>query len=288
MRAALPALIAYLNTLRANPDAQALVADCFTFTLRSGLILAYTNADVSISLNGFVYAANSILVDGLKFKCDIGLSVDQQQITIAAKTTDTIGGIPFLQAVGNGILDGAGIQRERAFLSSWTGTPIGSVVLFKGRVGAVDNVGRTTAQITVNSDLVLLDIDMPRNLYSPNCQHVLYDSGCALVKNAHGASGAVAAGSTNSIIVWAGALGAYAQGSITFSSGPNTGVTANVKSATRSALTLSYPLPHAPSAGDVFTIYQGCDHTAATCQSKFNNLANFRGFPYVPPPSYAV
>ncbi len=109
----------------------------------------------------------------------------------SAKVTDTIGGIPFLQAVANGILDGAEIQREtRAFPPVMGGDAAWKRNL-KGRVGTVDNVGCTTAQITVNSDLVLLDINMPRNLYSPNCQHVLYDSGCALVKGAHGASGTV-------------------------------------------------------------------------------------------------
>ena len=48
-----------------------------------------------------------------------------------------------------------------------------------------------------------------------------------------------------------------------------------------------YPLPFAPMTGDAFTVYAGCDHTQGTCQNRFNNLANFRGFPYVPPPQMA-
>ena len=48
-----------------------------------------------------------------------------------------------------------------------------------------------------------------------------------------------------------------------------------------------YPLPFAPAPGDTFNVAFGCDHTQATCQSKFNNLVNFRGFPYVPPPQLA-
>ncbi len=291
MRAYTGTLATYLNTLRASSDAQALVADCFTFTLRTGMILTYTNADLPVTLNGYVYAANSILVDGLKFKCAAGLGVDQQQITIAARQTDTIGGIPFLQAMRNGILDGAEIQRERAFLNSWSSNdraaPIGSVILFKGRVGSVDNIGRTSAEITVNSDLVLLDLDMPRNLYAPNCQHVLYDSGCGLIKSAHGANGTVGSGSSQTQINWSSSSGVYAQGTVTFSSGANTGAKANVKNADSGALYLSYPLPNQPSSGDVFTVFQGCDHTQATCQSKFGNLASFRGFPYVPSPTFA-
>ncbi len=51
---------------------------------------------------------------------------------------------------------------------------------------------------------------------------------------------------------------------------------------------LAYPRVNAPATGDAFTVYQGCDHTMATCKAKFNNLANFRGFPFVPPPTYSV
>ncbi|MFQ8433709.1 phage BR0599 family protein [Amaricoccus sp. W119] len=34
--------------------------------------------------------------------------------------------------------------------------------------------------------------------------------------------------------------------------------------------------------GDGFTLVAGCDKTAATCASKFANIANFRGFPHIP------
>jgi uncharacterized phage protein (TIGR02218 family) len=163
------------------------------------------------------------------------------------------------------------------------------VILFKGRIGTVDNVGRTSAQITVNSDLVLLDLQMPRNVYSPACQHVLYDSGCALIKSAFGTAGIVGAGSTGSAINWSGASTNFNQGSITFSSGINAGVSANVKSAIAGvSLDLSYPLLNAPNAGDAFIVYFGCDHTLSTCTTRFNNLANFRGFPFIPPATYAV
>ncbi|WP_026606954.1 DUF2163 domain-containing protein [Methylocapsa acidiphila] len=286
MRSASPDLVEFLGVLRSNCDITALVGDCFTLTLQNGLILTVTNADVSIALNGAIYQANSILIDGLRLKSSVGLEVDQQQITISARTVDTLGGIPFMQAVRNGIFDGALIQRERAFLKTWTEPPIGSVVLFKGRVGAVDNVGRTTAQLTVNSDLVLLDIEMPRNIYSPSCQHKLYDSGCTLIKSAFGAMGQVGAGSTPTIINWSAAAAEYAQGTIAFTSGPNIGATANIKAAVAGSLTLSNKLPHQPTVGDAFTVYQGCDHTLSTCRTKFNNQINFRGFPFIPPPTY--
>ena len=288
MRIASAALINYLNGLRAQSDAPALGADCYTLTLLGGAVLTYTNADVPIALNGQMYLANSVLISGLKFKCSVGLSVDQQQITISARPVDTISGVPFLAAVRNGVLDGCEIQRERAFLSSWSAEPIGSVILFKGRVSTVDKVGRTTAEITVASDLTLLDLNMPCNLYSPSCVHVLFDTGCGLAKNVFSASGVVASGATHVKVTWSGSSSAFAQGTILFTSGTNAGVGANIKSADATGLVLSYPLLNAPAPGDGFVAYQGCDHTQGTCQSKFKNVANFRGFPYVPPPTYAM
>lgn len=115
------------------------------------------------------------------------------------------------------------------------------------------------------------------------------DSGCTLVKSAFGTSGTVGAGSTNSTINWSGASTNFNQGTITFSSGINAGVTANVKTAVAGvSVSLSYPLLNPPATGDAFSVNFGCDHTQSTCTNKFNNLANFRGFPYIPPVTYSI
>ena len=207
MKPASSALVTYLNNVRGSPDAPLFMADIFTFTLRSGLILCYTNVDVSFTYGGNTYLANAVLVDGLKYKAAVGLDVDLQQINVAARSSDTItGGAPFLQALRDGSFDGCEIERGRVFFSDRIGgTAIGDVTLFKGRLGTVDQIGRTSAKLTVNSDLVLLNIDMPRNLYQSTCLHTLYDSGCTLVKNAFGINGTAGGGSTASIINWSGA-----------------------------------------------------------------------------------
>jgi uncharacterized phage protein (TIGR02218 family) len=291
MKSASSQLIAYLNGIRAAADAQLLMADAFTFTPSSGPALCYTNIDVSFVYNGNTFVANSILVDGLKYKAAVGLEVDQQQITVSARATDqAFGGAPFLQALRDGAFDFCAIQRDRVFFSDRLGgTVIGGVTLFKGRLGVIEELGRTSAKLTVNSDLVLLDIDMPRNVYQPTCLHTLYDSGCTLSKSAFGSNGTVGAGSTASVINWPGASLNFQQGSITLTSGVNAGVTATVGSAIAgTSLTLLYPLQSVPASGDGFTVYFGCDHTPGTCRSKFNNLQNFRGFPYVPPPQMAI
>jgi uncharacterized phage protein (TIGR02218 family) len=289
MKTATTALISFLNTARTAPDSPIAFADCFTFTLSTGVVLAYTNVDQPVVYNSFTFAANGPLVQGLKYKSAVGLEVDKQQITIAARPTDLINGSPFLNALRDGAMDGAVVQRDRVFMSALGQPPIGGVTLFHGRVSTVDVVGRTSATLTIASDLVVLDYDMPRNIYSPTCLHTLYDLGCGVIQGTYAANGSVGAGSSESLIQFAGALASHSQGSIVFSSGLNANVRATVKSVVAgTSLTLIYPLPSSPSTGDSFTVYAGCDHTRATCNSRFSNLANFRGFPFVPPPQIAV
>lgn len=84
------------------------------------------------------------------------------------------------------------------------------------------------------------------------------------------------------------ASGFYDNGQITFTSGTNAGLTKAVKQYIAPQLTFNSPLPFVPSAGDTFIAYPGCDKTQSTCATKFNNLVNFEGFPYVPTPETAI
>jgi uncharacterized phage protein (TIGR02218 family) len=277
-----------INAARAAPDAPIAFAECFTFITTTASQYTWTNVDYPVTYNGSTFLANGPLVSGLKYKGSTGLEVDKQQITIAARPTDLVNGAPFLIALRDGAFDGAPVYRDRVFLSGSMGSVVGGVRLFQGRVSTVDNVGRTQATLTVASDLVILDYDMPRNLFSPTCLHVLYDAGCGIPRGTYSASGTAGAGSTSNTINWSGARAGDAQGSLVFTSGANANVRATVKSVNAGvSYSLMYPLPFAPAVGDAFNVAFGCDRTQATCKGKFNNLSNFRGFPYVPPPQLA-
>lgn len=295
MKTASTTLINFLNGIRGKTDAMSYQTDAYVFTLLNGSSLYYTKADVSFTWNGDRYLANSILISGLKFKQAIGLQTDQQQIKISATSANTIiGGAPFLQALRNHAFDGAQLSRYRVWFSTPLGggitapTVVDGVLLFKGRIGVIQEIGRTTAKITVNSDLALLDIDMPTNQYQPTCLHTLYDVGCTLSKASFRTNGTVGAGSMASLINWSGASINFVQGTLAFTSGVNAGVMTNVSSVVAgTSLSLAYPLQAVPNTGDGFQVEFGCDHTPGTCGSKFNNLINFRGFPLVPPPQMA-
>jgi hypothetical protein len=186
-------------------------AECFTLTLASGAVLRYTNYDVPVWLNGLYFAANAVRIDDLKFKQTTGLDIDQQEIDLIYSATDNVLGVPWGVAIRNHVLDGCYVQRDRAFFNPYTtwldplhgATAAGGVTLFRGRVADISAYGRTSAQINLKSDLVLLDIDYPRNIWQASCLHTLYDSGCGLSRGAYQGTGAVGAGATNVIVPYA-------------------------------------------------------------------------------------
>jgi uncharacterized phage protein (TIGR02218 family) len=290
MKAASPALVSFLAAARAQKDLTIAFADCFSFTQTNGLALTYTNADVPVLYDGKLFRADGPLVSGLKYRATVGLNVDRQEISIAARPGDLTSGAPLLASLRDGAFDGAKVRRDRVFFSDFVGgAPVGGVTLFYGRISTIDEVGRTRAKISVANELVLLDVDMPRNIFGATCQNTLYGPVCGLPAGAFSTQANADAGSTSSLIFSPAALAGHAQGKLAFSSGANAGVAATVKLvAPGVSLTLAYPLPFTPAVGDAFTVYYGCDHTQGTCQTRFNNLANFRGFPFVPPPQMAV
>lgn len=282
-------LLALLNGARTG-DVSFEMADCFTVTLAgTGASAYFTNWDQNITWNGNTFLANAVLIAGLKFKVARGLEVDRQQVSIAPLAGATLFGDPWLNAIRAGALDGAWIQRDRVFMSSSLSGGIDGVTLFKGRVSTVDRVGRTSAEITVASPLVVLDYQMPRNLFSPTCLHTLYDAGCSLNMGDFALNTTVASAATANVINGPGAATNHVQGTLVFNSGVNAGIRSTVRSVVAgTSWTLMYPLPSVPEIGDAFSVFWGCDHTFATCGTKFSNQKNFRGFPNTPPPTYAL
>jgi uncharacterized phage protein (TIGR02218 family) len=87
-----------------------------------------------------------------------------------------------------------------------------------------------------------------------------------------------------------GADNYYNRAYILFTSGANTGLRRTVRSSLNAGgvLNLLQALPVAPAAGDAFTLYPGCNKSAATCTTRFSNIVNFKGFPFVPVPETAI
>lgn len=283
MKSASPVLVALLASN------EFIMADLYTLTTVTGVVARYTSYDLDLVVAGQVYDSQGPILSRSRVRSLVGIEVDSLNLTIMANDTHLLMGAPILRIAHNGGLDGARLKLERVFMGAPGDTSAGTLILFEGRISDVQ-ASRTEAKLTVKSDIELLNIKMPRNLYQPGCLNTLFDTGCGLVKSAWAVAATVSAGSTVSSIACslANASGYFDAGTITFTSGPNAGVTRTVKRYMPGLIALSLPLKAAPTAGDAFFAYPGCDKTQASCTAKFSNLPRFRGFPYVPIPETAI
>ena len=270
------------------------MADCYSFILAgSGSTLRYTTADAPITdqATGNVFAAFGPFFQRSKVKFRTGVQVDELSIALTARPTDIMyfGGPTWLSALRAGVLDGAEVQLDRAFMPQFGDTSAGLVTLFYGRVVEVD-VGRTSATIKANTHLELLNLQWPWRLFQPGCSRTLFDAGCALTKSGFRAGATVTSGSSLNVLHtdYGQPGGTASLGTCTFTSGVLNERSFAIKAQGGGVLDMLVPLPSLPAIGDTLDIYPGCDKTQATCKNKFNNLLHFQGEPYVPVPETAA
>lgn len=270
--------------------------DLYTITLVDGTIVYVTDADTDQTWDGHTFLSDRPVIKRETIKSSLGMEVDGLSLTIHPRNeasdghvADTLAGLPFGKAIREGVLDGAKILLEKAYLASWSSGIVGVLHGFEGSVSEIDG-GRGEYQIEVKSALELLNIEMPRNLFQSTCVHFLYNSGCTLNRAAFTSTGEV----SGSITVngfdtnLAQVVGYFDRGVVVFTSGVCSGLRRTVKKHTAGGfLTFALPLPQTPSVGDDFTIYPTCDRMPTTCDDKFDNLDHFKGYPFVPTPETA-
>lgn len=285
MKPASPALVALLNSAT-----EFLMADLLTLTLQGGAQYLYSAAATAITDT----ATGRIFALGPKFersqtKIQVGTQVDELEVKLYPEPSDLLGGTPWLEAAWTGELDGAALTLERAFMPSWGVTTSGTVVLFSGRVSDIE-ASRTMLDLKCRSHLELLNIQMPRRLFQPSCNHVFGDAMCAFDRASLAVDFAAAAGSTPTVIAGAPISATpFTQGTISGLSGANTGATRTIAAFTLGQsvqVKLAFLAPIA--AGDRFRLLPGCDRTLATCTNVFANQDHFGGCPFVPTPENAV
>jgi hypothetical protein len=71
-------------------------------------------------------------------------------------------------------------------------------------------------------------------------------------------------------------------GLLTWTGGGNAGRKMEVASYHPSFIGLFLPMGTQIQIGDAYTLTPACDKLLTTCRSRYNNVINFRGFPYVP------
>ncbi len=180
------------------------------------------------------------------------------------------------------------------FVLNYLVPTMGELVMFSGTIGDVKTYGtRFKAEGRPLTSKATQEIG---TLYAPKCDVLMLgDSRCKVNLNAN-------AGGDGGIITVTGSVttggssqkffdtsrtqptGYFNYGVIEFTSGDLDGFKAEVKSyiQTGGEIELQIPMTRVIEAGTTYKLIRGCDRKHGTCKNIYNNLKNFRGFPYVP------
>lgn len=274
------ALVALLNSRRPLTK-----ADAYTLTLPTGTVHRWSGADVPLQLGSHLHALGPG-IQRSRCRWVVGVEVSTLDITLTDNVGTLINGQPLMAAIRAQALTGARVLLERVFWGEGDAGPVGALHWFSGRIADVPQVDRWAARLTVTSDIDLLSVQVPRDVYQPGCLNTVYDSLCGASRAANTVSGTATSATDARRITFSAGLaqpdGWADMGVIRFDTGANAGMARTVKRHASGAITVLQPWPWSVAAGDLFSITAGCDKKQETCAGKFANLSRYRGMPYIP------
>jgi len=252
------------------------LATLWKVTRVDSVVFGFTDHDQDIVYLGLTYSASTSYRRSA-MRANLGLEVDDMEIqgafdSAAITEADLLAGL----------WDYATVEQ---FTINWSDTSQGVIIGPKGRLGEV-SVNRNSFNVELRSLSQALQQPVGR-LYMPACDADLGDARCAFNLPSLQVSGTIT-GISNRRIFFdtsrAEATGYFDQGKITWTSGNNSGFSAEVKYflVTGGQIDLQMSLPYDVQVGDGYTMTPGCNKTFATCISKFSNGVNFQGFPHIP------
>jgi uncharacterized phage protein (TIGR02218 family) len=239
---------------------------------RDGVTLGFTGHDRDLWIDGVLHrAAPGMLPSAVRRTADLSAdSVDVQ----GALTHDSITAAD----LSAGLFDGAQVQLG---IVDWETGDLAT--LYRGEIGAIsEEAAGFSAELL--SAKAQLDADpVPRT--SPTCRAQFCGPGCTLsaVRFTHDLRVATIDLAANAVSFAGGpAAEALRDGSLRWVDGPQAGQSNLVVDVDGAMLVLERALDPGISAGDLARVREGCDHTIATCASRFANSVNFQGEPFLP------
>lgn len=241
---------------------------------RDGETFAFTDHDRPLAFDTLV-AAPLQGVSGGAIEKSIGLGTDSASIE-GALAADAI----TEDALAAGAWDGARVDIYRV---DWS-APSDRVHLFAGRIGEVRR-GVLAVEAELRGLQTSLNVPVGR-VFSRFCDADLGDGRCGkdievgvfrgegVITEVLGSHVFKASGLATFEDQW------FARGRISWVSG---GVSEVAVHRAEGEVAVVELLDRATlSEGAAFAIYAGCDKRFETCRAKFNNILNFRGFPFMP------
>ena len=156
-------------------------------------------------------------------------------------------------------------------------------ILYRGAIGAItEEAGRFTAELASRKLELAID-PIPRT--SPSCRAAFCGPGCNLSPTSYTHDAVVVSTDEGANAIQVSGAPNYADcvgGAVRWFDGPHAGMTMQIMTAGISGLVLDTPIGTELLPGLRLSIREGCDHTLATCSTRFNNAANFQGEPFLP------
>lgn len=247
------------------------VAKCSKATRRDGLVLGFTTHVRDLIIAGVRYSALPGIRPGA-IRTGSAMEVDMMEV---ASTFEALG------ITEADILAGRwDYARVEYFEVNYRDLSMVNP-LRTGYIGAISTM-RSGFSTEALSLLQALQQQIGR-IMSPYCDARVGDARCG-VNLATFTDGIVAAsvtGVTDRRVFAASALtqaaGWFDFGVLTWTSGLNDDLQAEVKTYTPGSVALHLPMPFAIQVGDSFSVEVGCDGLASTCTNKFANKTRFRG-----------
>lgn len=256
----------------------ATLATCWMMILTNGTTVGYTDHDTDIVYDGLTYVSTSGFTP----------SAVQTAADLAVDNLEVVGVLNAINRVDleAGVYDHAEVK---IFLINYKTPADGIVKLRRGWLGEVTiKNGQFTAELRGLTQRLQ---QAKGSLYGPLCRAELGAAigtaqwACGVNLATFTVTGTVTAVASRSQFTDSGraeASGHFTYGLLTWTGGANNGLKMEVKSFAGGVFGLFQPMPYDIANGDTYSVYAGCDKIHTTCGTKFNNIKNFRGEPFIP------
>jgi uncharacterized phage protein (TIGR02218 family) len=273
MRAVTPSMQAKLDASVST------FCNCWRLARKDGTVMGFTDHDRDLVFAGVVFRADSGL-SATQAEASLGLAIGSGE-ALGALRSDGIDEAD----LANGLYDGASVE---IWLVDWSNVEDRLLI----DAATIGEVRRSEFAFSAELRSLAHLFDQPHgDSFQRGCSADLGDARCKVDVStaAFRASGVVVEASGGAFVASLSGVfddDFFTGGRLTFNSGANSGARATIKSHRRAgddaSLALWAPLAAEVAPGDAFALAAGCDKAAETCQGKFANIVNFRGFPHMP------
>lgn len=155
-----------------------------------------------------------------------------------------------------------------------------AITIWAGQVGVWTVKGRIATFKVPSVFTIALDNIIPKVRWQKPCNNLLYDARCKVLRASYQIDTTLLSYDSNTITVgaisWVGTegVGGEVVNNVT-------GERRTIVSHLGSVITIKLPFS-LNGIGSSLSLFQGCDHSGATCKAKFNNIANYGGFLLIP------